>query len=214
MRYLTSTLTFIIVDDGGARFVDPQMTGNNLGNSADAKNSAKNVIWPIALPSANAGPGARTASCKFTDKLNNLKGGLLICRVTSSPTTVMAVVQPLLASFSARREVVKTINHTAHNEAKPLNMVKHKDRLSPVSITIFSPTDGEIIRSNSSVLDVIINVYVDPLMNQATEGLERKVILDGKQVASGIGSTFQLLEVGRGAHSLVVAPHRGQEQIQ
>ena len=136
---------------------------------------------------------------------------MLICRVTSSPTTVMAVVQPLLASFSARREVVKTINHS---EAKPLNMVKHKDRLYPVSITIFSPTDGEIIRSNSSVLDVIINVYVDPLMNQATEGLERKVILDGKQVASGIGSTFQLLEVGRGAHSLVVAPHRGQEQIQ
>ena len=126
MRYLTSTLTFIIVDDSGARFVDPQMTENNLGNRADAKNSAKNseknsekkVIWPIALPSANAGPGARTASCKFTDKLNNLKGGLLICRVTSSPTTVMAVVQPLLASFSARREVVKTISDTARQTSE------------------------------------------------------------------------------------------------
>ena len=126
----------------------------------------------------------------------------------------MTVVQHLLAPFSARREVVKAINNTAHNDTKPLNMGKHKDRLFPVSVTIVSPNDGEIIRSNSGVFDVIINVYVDPLMNQATEGLERKVILDGTQVASGIGPTFQLLEVGRGAHSLVVAPHRGQEQIQ
>ena len=80
----------------------------------------------------------------------------------------------------------------------------HKDPLYPVSLTIVSPTDGGIIRSNSDVLDVTINVYVEPLMNQVAEGLERKVILDGKQVASGIGSKFQLQTVDRGALSLVV----------
>ena len=114
----------------------------------------------------------------------------------------MAGVQSLLPLSNARREVVKTINNNAHNEAKPLNMNIHKDHRYPVSITVVSPTDGGIIRSNSGVLDVTINVYVDPLMNQVAEGLERKVILDCKQVASGIGSQFQLLEVGREAHPL------------
>ena len=97
------------------------------------------------------------------------------------------VVESLPASSSTRRKVVKSINNPAHNEAKPLNMNRHKDHLYPVSITIVSPTDGRIIRNNSDVLDVTINVYVDPLMNQVAEGIERKVILDGKQVASGIG---------------------------
>ena len=97
------------------------------------------------------------------------------------------VVESLLASSSTGRKVVKSTNSPAHNEAKPLNMNRHKGHLYPVSITIVSPTDGGIIRSNSDVLDATINVYVDPLMNQVSKGLERKVILDGKQVASGIG---------------------------
>ena len=63
----------------------------------------------------------------------------------------------------------------------------HKDHLHPVPIIIVSPTDGGIRHSNSDIFDVTINVYVDPLMNQVAEGLERKVILDEKQVAYGIG---------------------------
>ena len=97
------------------------------------------------------------------------------------------VVESLLTSSNARREVVKSINNPAHNEAKPLNMNIHKDHFYPVYITIVSPTDGGIIHSNSDIFDVTINVYVDPLMNQVAEGLERKVILDEKQVAYGIG---------------------------
>ncbi len=202
MRHLASALILIIANNSDANVVDAQIT-NNGQRSAEAKNRAEVVVWQIAPPSTEAKRSAQDSGCKFTDKLSNLEASSLNCRAATSPTNVMEAVSPLLTSSS-----------NTHNETKALSMNGQEGHSYAHAITIIRPANGEVIRSNSGALNVNIHVYVDPPLNERIESLERRIFLDGKLVASGIGSTFQLQAVDRGAHSLKATLHHGQKQIQ
>ena len=202
MRHLASTLMLIIANSSGASVVDAQITGNG---------------WR----------SVQALGCKFTDAPSHLEVGSLNCPASTTsrasraskasathrgPINIMEAVSSPLTSSSI-----------AHNDPKILDRAWQKDRARsysyyPYAITIISPADGDVIRSNSGALNVIINVDAPKTGAGASleklDGLVHKIFLDGKLVASGIGSTFQLQAVDRGVHSLKATLHRGQEEIQ
>ena len=200
MRHLASTLMLIIANNSGASVVDAQITGNG---------------WP----------SVQALGCKFTDKPSQLEENSRNCPASTGstastaskasaahggPINIMETVSPPLTSSSV-----------AHNDPKILDRVRQKDRAPsyyPYAITIISPADGDVIRSNSGALKVIINVDAPKTEAGASlekfDGLVHKIFLDGKFVASGEGSTFQLQAVDRGVHSLKATLHRGQVEIQ
>ena len=202
MRHLASTLMLIIANSSGASVVDAQITDNG---------------WR----------SVQALGCKFTDKPSHLEEGSLNCPASTAsrasraseasathrgPINIMEAVSSPLTSSSI-----------AHNDPKILDRAWQKDRARsysyyPYAITIISPADGDVIRSNSGALNVIINVDAPKTGAGASleklDGLVHKIFLDGKLVASGIGSTFQLQAVDRGVHSLKATLHRGQEEIQ
>ena len=200
MRHLASTLMLIIANNSGASVVDAQITGNG---------------WP----------SVQALGCKFTDKPSQLEENSRNCPASTGstassaskasaahggPINIMETVSPPLTSSSV-----------AHNDPKILDRARQKDRAPsyyPYAITIISPADGDVIRSNSGALNVIINVDAPKIEAGASleklDGLVHKIFLDGKFVASGEGSTFQLQAVDRGVHSLKATLHRGQEEIQ
>lgn len=208
MRHLASTLMLIIANSSGASVVDAQITGNG---------------WR----------SVQALGCKFTDKPSHLEEGSLNCPASTGSTasTASRVSRASKASATHRgpiniMEAVSsplTSSSIAHNDPKILDRAWQKDRARsysyyPYAITIISPADGDVIRSNSGALNVIINVDAPKTGAGASleklDGLVHKIFLDGKLVASGIGSTFQLQAVDRGVHSLKATLHRGQEEIQ
>lgn len=198
----------IIANSSGASVVDAQITGNG---------------WR----------SVQALGCKFTDKPSHLEEGSLNCPASTGSTasTASRVSRASKASATHRgpiniMEAVSsplTSSSIAHNDPKILDRAWQKDRARsysyyPYAITIISPADGDVIRSNSGALNVIINVDAPKTGAGASleklDGLVHKIFLDGKLVASGIGSTFQLQAVDRGVHSLKATLHRGQEEIQ
>ena len=99
---------------------------------------------------------------------------------------------------------------TEEDQEPPASDCKFTDKQS---ITVISPIEGEVIRSNSGVLDIAIKVYVDPAIITATESLQLKIFLDGKLVASGGGSTFRLPNADRGEHGISATLHQGEREI-
>ncbi len=208
MRHLASTLMLIIANSSGASVVDAQITGNG---------------WR----------SVQALGCKFTDKPSHLEEGSLNCPASTASRASTASKASKASKASATHrgpinimEAVSsplTSSSIAHNDPKILDRAWQKDRARsysyyPYAITIISPADGDVIRSNSGALNVIINVDAPKTGAGASleklDGLVHKIFLDGKLVASGIGSTFQLQAVDRGVHSLKATLHRGQEEIQ
>ena len=208
MRHLASTLMLIIANSSGASVVDAQITGNG---------------WR----------SVQALGCKFTDKPSHLEEGSLNCPASTTSRASRASKASKASKASATHrgpinimEAVSsplTSSSIAHNDPKILDRAWQKDRARsysyyPYAITIISPADGDVIRSNSGALNVIINVDAPKTGAGASleklDGLVHKIFLDGKLVASGIGSTFQLQAVDRGVHSLKATLHRGQEEIQ
>ena len=208
MRHLASTLMLIIANSSGASVVDAQITGNG---------------WR----------SVQALGCKFTDKPSHLEEGSLNCPASTASRASRASKASKASKASATHrgpinimEAVSsplTSSSIAHNDPKILDRAWQKDRARsysyyPYAITIISPADGDVIRSNSGALNVIINVDAPKTGAGASleklDGLVHKIFLDGKLVASGIGSTFQLQAVDRGVHSLKATLHRGQEEIQ
>ena len=210
MRHLASILMLIIANSSGASVVDAQITGNG---------------WR----------SVQALGCKFTDKPSHLEEGSLNCPAfTASASTASTASRASEASEASAAHrgpinIMETVSSPltsssiAHNDPKILDRAWQKDRARsysyyPYAITIISPADGDVIRSNSGALNVIINVDAPKTGAGASleklDGLVRKIFLDGKLVASGIGSTFQLQAVDRGVHSLKATLHRGQEEIQ
>ena len=208
MRHLASTLMLIIANSSGASVVDAQITDNG---------------WR----------SVQALGCKFTDKPSHLEEGSLNCPASTASTASRASRASKASEASATHrgpinimEAVSsplTSSSIAHNDPKILDRAWQKDRARsysyyPYAITIISPADGDVIRSNSGALNVIINVDAPKTGAGASleklDGLVHKIFLDGKLVASGIGSTFQLQAVDRGVHSLKATLHRGQEEIQ
>ena len=208
MRHLASTLMLIIANSSGASVVDAQITGNG---------------WR----------SVQALGCKFTDKPSHLEEGSLNCPASTASRASRASRASEASEASATHRGPKNIMETvsspltsssiAHNDPKILDRAWQKDRARsysyyPYAITIISPADGDVIRSNSGALNVIINVDAPKTGAGASleklDGLVHKIFLDGKLVASGIGSTFQLQAVDRGVHSLKATLHRGQEEIQ
>lgn len=193
LRHLASTLILIIANKSGASVVDVQITGNGWRNM-------------------------QALGCTFTDKPNHLEESSPNCPVSKAsgasathvgPTNTMEAASPSLNSSSL-----------ADNDPKILASVREKERPLchyPYAITIASPADGDVIRSNSGVLHVIINVEAPKtetgMSLEKLDRLVRKVFLDGELVASGVGSSFQLQAVDRGVHSLKASLHRGQKEI-
>ena len=208
MRHLASTLMLIIANSSGASVVDAQITDNG---------------WR----------SVQALGCKFTDKPSHLEEGSLNCPASTASRASRASKASKASKASATHRGPKNIMETvsspltsssiAHNDPKILDRAWQKDRARsysyyPYAITIISPADGDVIRSNSGALNVIINVDAPKTGAGASleklDGLVHKIFLDGKLVASGIGSTFQLQAVDRGVHSLKATLHRGQEEIQ
>ena len=205
MRHLASTLMLIIANNSGASVVDAQITGNG---------------WP----------SVQALGCKFTDKPSQLEENSRNCPASTgstASTSTASTASKASAAHSGPINIMETVSppltssSVAHNDPKILDRVRQKDRAPsyyPYAITIISPADGDVIRSNSGALNVIINVDAPKTGAGASleklDGLVHKIFLDGKLVASGIGSTFQLQAVDRGVHSLKATLHRGQEEIQ
>ena len=205
MRHLASTLMLIIANSSGASVVDAQITGNG---------------WR----------SVQALGCKFTDKPSHLEEGSLNCPAsTTSRASKASKASKASATHRGPINIMEAVSSPltsssiAHNDPKILDRAWQKDRARsysyyPYAITIISPADGDVIRSNSGALNVIINVDAPKTGAGASleklDGLVDKIFLDGKLVASGIGSTFQLQAVDRGVHSLKATLHRGQEEIQ
>ncbi|MDB2594716.1 hypothetical protein N9Y23_00155 [Pseudomonadales bacterium] len=202
MRHLASTLMLIIANNSGASVVDAQITGNG---------------WP----------SVQALGCKFTDKPSQLEENSRNCPASTGSTASTSTASKASAAHSGPINIMETVSppltssSVAHNDPKILDRVRQKDRAPsyyPYAITIISPADGDVIRSNSGALKVIINVDAPKTEAGASlekfDGLVHKILLDGKFVASGEGSTFQLQAVDRGVHSLKATLHRGQEEIQ
>ena len=203
MRHLASTLMLIIANNSGASVVDAQITGKG---------------WP----------SVQALGCKFTDKPSQLEENSRNCPAsTGSTASTASTASKASAAHGGPINIMETVSppltssSVAHNDPKILDRVRQKDRAPsyyPYAITIISPADGDVIRSNSGALNVIINVDAPKTGAGASleklDGLVHKIFLDGKLVASGIGSTFQLQAVDRGVHSLKATLHRGQEEIQ
>ena len=205
MRHLASTLMLIIANSSGASVVDAQITGNG---------------WR----------SVQALGCKFTDKPSHLEEGSLNCPAsTTSRASKASKASKASATHRGPINIMEAVSSPltsssiAHNDPKILDRAWQKDRARsysyyPYAITIISPADGDVIRSNSGALNVIINVDAPKTGAGASleklDGLVHKIFLDGKLVASGIGSTFQLQAVDRGVHSLKATLHRGQEEIQ
>ena len=205
MRHLASTLMLIIANSSGASVVDAQITGNG---------------WR----------SVQALGCKFTDKPSHLEEGSLNCPAsTTSRASRASKASKASATHRGPINIMEAVSSPltsssiAHNDPKILDRAWQKDRARsysyyPYAITIISPADGDVIRSNSGALNVIINVDAPKTGAGASleklDGLVHKIFLDGKLVASGIGSTFQLQAVDRGVHSLKATLHRGQEEIQ
>ena len=195
----------IIANNSGASVVDAQITGNG---------------WP----------SVQALGCKFTDKPSQLEENSRNCPASTcstASTSTASTASKASAAHSGPINIMETVSppltssSVAHNDPKILDRVRQKDRAPsyyPYAITIISPADGDVIRSNSGALNVIINVDAPKTGAGASleklDGLVHKIFLDGKLVASGIGSTFQLQAVDRGVHSLKATLHRGQEEIQ
>lgn len=201
MRHLASTLMLIIANNSGASVVDAQITGNG---------------WP----------SVQALGCKFTDKPSQLEENSRNCPASTGSASTPSTSQAS-AAHSGPINIMETVSppltssSVAHNDPKILDRARQKDRAPsyyPYAITIISPADGDVIRSNSGALKVIINVDAPKIEAGASleklDGLVHKIFLDGKFVASGEGSTFQLQAVDRGVHSLKATLHRGQEEIQ
>ena len=205
MRHLASTLMLIIANSSDASVVDAQITGNG---------------WR----------SVQALGCKFTDKPSHLEEGSLNCPAsTTSRASRASKASKASATHRGPINIMEAVSSPltsssiAHNDPKILDRAWQKDRARsysyyPYAITIISPADGDVIRSNSGALNVIINVDAPKTGAGASleklDGLVHKIFLDGKLVASGIGSTFQLQAVDRGVHSLKATLHRGQEEIQ
>ena len=205
MRHLASTLMLIIANSSGASVVDAQITDNG---------------WR----------SVQALGCKFTDKPSHLEEGSLNCPASTASTASRASrASEASATHRGPKNIMETVSSPltsssiAHNDPKILDRAWQKDRARsysyyPYAITIISPADGDVIRSNSGALKVIINVDAPKTGAGASleklDGLVHKIFLDGKFVASGEGSTFQLQAVDRGVHSLKATLHRGQEEIQ
>ena len=203
MRHLASTLMLIIANNSGASVVDAQITGNG---------------WP----------SVQALGCKFTDKPSQLEENSRNCPAsTGSTASTASTASKASAAHGGPINIMETVSppltssSVAHNDPKILDRARQKDRAPsyyPYAITIISPADGDVIRSNSGALNVIINVDAPKIEAGASleklDGLVHKIFLDGKFVASGEGSTFQLQAVDRGVHSLKATLHRGQEEIQ
>ena len=203
MRHLASTLMLIIANNSGASVVDAQITGNG---------------WP----------SVQALGCKFTDKPSQLEENSRNCPAsTGSTASTASTASKASAAHGGPINIMETVSppltssSVAHNDPKILDRARQKDRAPsyyPYAITIISPADGDVIRSNSGALKVIINVDAPKTEAGASlekfDGLVHKIFLDGKFVASGEGSTFQLQAVDRGVHSLKATLHRGQEEIQ
>ena len=203
MRHLASTLMLIIANNSGASVVDAQITGNG---------------WP----------SVQALGCKFTDKPSQLEENSRNCPASTGSASTPSTSQAS-AAHSGPINIMEAVSSPltsssiAHNDPKILDRARQKDRAPsysyyPYAITIISPVDGDVIRSNSGALKVIINVDAPKIEAGASleklDGLVHKIFLDGKFVASGEGSTFQLQAVDRGVHSLKATLHRGQEEIQ
>lgn len=126
---------------------------------------------------------------------NKVKAGLKVAKIkgTAKKTFLHLALQP-----------------TEEDQEPPASDCKFTDK---PSITVISPIEGEVIRSNSGVLDIAIEVYVDPAIITATESLKLKIFLDGKLVASGGGSTFRLPNADRGEHGISATLHQGEREI-
>ena len=195
----------IIANSSGASVVDAQITDNG---------------WR----------SVQALGCKFTDKPSHLEEGSLNCPAsTASRASEASEASEASATHRGPIKIMETVSSPlksssiAHNDPKILDRARQKDRAPsysyyPYAITIISPVDGDVIRSNSGALKVIINVDAPKIEAGASleklDGLVHKLFLDGKFVASGEGSTFQLQAVDRGVHSLKATLHRGQEEIQ
>jgi len=194
LRHLAPTLMLIIANNCCASVVDAQITDNG---------------WR----------SVQALDCKFTDKPSRLEEGSLNCPASTAseasaahrgPINIMEALSPPLTSSSV-----------THNDPKILDRARQKDSARsycPYTITIISPSDGDLIRSNSGALNIIINVKAPKTEAAASleklDGFVHKIFLDGKLVAWGVGSTFQLQALDRGVHSLKATLHRGQEEIQ
>ncbi len=195
----------IIANSSGASVVDAQITGNG---------------WR----------SVQALGCKFTDKPSHLEEGSLNCPASrASRASKASKASKASATHRGPINIMEAVSSPltsssiAHNDPKILDRAWQKDRARsysyyPYAITIISPADGDVIRSNSGALNIIINVDAPKTGAGASleklDGLVHKIFLDGKLVASGIGSTFQLQAVDRGVHSLKATLHRGQEEIQ
>jgi hypothetical protein len=82
------------------------------------------------------------------------------------------------------------------------------------TIAIVHPTVGEVLRSNSGMLNIVIAVHTEPASSQTLQEPLNKIFLDGKLVASGTGTTFQVFEIDRGTHTLVATANNGDQRIQ
>ena len=186
----------IIANSSGASVVDAQITDNG---------------WR----------SVQALGCKFTDKPSHLEEGSLNCPASTASRASRA--SEASATHRGPINIMETVSSPltsssiAHNDPKILDRAWQKDRARsysyyPYAITIISPADGDVIRSNSGALNVIINVDAPKTGAGASleklDGLVHKIFLDGKLVASGIGSTFQLQAVDRGVHSLKATLHR------
>jgi hypothetical protein len=67
-------------------------------------------------------------------------------------------------------------------------------------LTITSPEDQAVLRENSG--DVAVSIQLDPALQQ---GDKVAVILDGKEIGQGAGTTLTLSNVDRGTHTLQAA---------
>jgi hypothetical protein len=126
---------------------------------------------------------------------NKVKAGLEVAKIkgTAKKTFLHLALQP-----------------TEEDQEPPASACKFTDK---PSITVISPIEGEVIRSNSGVLDIAIEVYVNPAIITATESLKLKIFLDCKLVASGGGSTFRLPNADRGEHGISERLHQGEREI-
>jgi len=126
---------------------------------------------------------------------NKVKAGLEVAKIkgTAKKTFLHLALQP-----------------TEEDQEPPASDCKFTDKQS---ITVISPIEGEVIRSNSGVLDIAIEVYVNPAIITATESLKLKIFLDGKLVASGGGSTFRLPNADRGEQGISATLHQDEREI-
>lgn len=204
---------------------------------AQGKGTAKKTILGIEPRPKGDEHDPPASDCRFTDKPSNPEEDSVNCHVLWTETAVKAPikVQINVMQIQAAQRFPPTANSgVVESVTKPARKIaksKHRNgqgmgsstapasksishatphTLAKPSISIISPTKGEILRSNSGILDIAIEVYADLSITEATESLERKIFLDGKLVASGLGTTFRLPNVGRGEHWIKATLHHGE----